>query len=69
MRDADFDDLFGGGSDPGGSPFTTPGPAEQERRVHGTAVRRNVGVRYTNRRTWYSPGWYAKTPMPGKLLA
>jgi hypothetical protein len=32
------------------------------RRTHGTAVRRDVGVRYTNRGGWYTSGWHAKNP-------
>jgi hypothetical protein len=32
------------------------------RRGQGTAVRRNVGNRYGNRRGWYGAGWYAKYP-------
>jgi hypothetical protein len=32
------------------------------RHTHGTAVRRNAGVRYGNRSGWYSAGWYAKNP-------
>lgn len=30
------------------------------RHTRGTTVRRNVGTRYGNRRTWYSADWYAK---------
>jgi hypothetical protein len=63
--DAGFSKYRGGVSVRGAGGATahrTRSVTTATRHTHGAAVRNDIGVRYGNRRTWYSADWYAKYP-------
>jgi len=46
----------------GTTAYRTRSATTVSRQTHATAVRRDVGVRYSNRRSWYGADWYARYP-------